>query len=78
MSGAGFPCSVTAYDMKDEEKEGYALYLIRLESSEVVSCCSVVVEHTLSDGGRNHSPVLSMKRSMEMNRRLMDRTGGQS
>lgn len=33
MSGAGFPCSVTAYDMKDEEKEGYALYLIRLESS---------------------------------------------
>lgn len=32
LVAAGFSCTVTAYDMKDEASEGYALFLIRLDS----------------------------------------------
>lgn len=31
MVAAGFPCTVTAYDMKDEDGKRYAFYLIRLQ-----------------------------------------------
>ncbi|KAK8822104.1 hypothetical protein WA538_000197 [Blastocystis sp. DL] len=31
MVAAGYPCTVTAYDMKEEGSDGYSVYLIRLE-----------------------------------------------
>lgn len=34
MVAAGFPCTVTAYDMKDDENNRYAFYLIRLQRVE--------------------------------------------
>ena len=30
MVAAGFPCTVTAYDMKEEGRDVYSIYLIRL------------------------------------------------
>ena len=33
MVAAGFSNPMTAYDMKEEDKDGYAMFLLRLESS---------------------------------------------
>ena len=40
LVSAGFPCSVTAYDMKDEDNVRYALYLIRFTSNVQYSVCN--------------------------------------